>query len=178
MSKFLGDDPTLSLKLSEVMGDIGIREEIVLKRRRSFMLMETLDTITRRIQGKNITNYNLGSQSEGSTTVDLDSDIDTLFGYHDLNIILDWKEAKPGAENVLLVQDETTAPGHCYLQCEKPKLKFVYSMDEKHFHSFGKNKWLLKNTCFDDEVNFKYNRKMVQLILFKERLLTMKKITS
>ncbi|XP_060602836.1 uncharacterized protein LOC132755910 [Ruditapes philippinarum] len=159
MSKFLDDDPTLSLKLSEVMGNIGIRKEIVLKRRRTYMLMETLDTITRRIQGKNITTYNLGSQSEGSTTVDLDSDIDTLFGYHYLNIILDCKEAKPRAENVLLVQDETTAPGHCYLQCEKPKVNFVCLIDKKYFHPYGKNKWLLKNTCFDEEVKFKYNRK-------------------
>ncbi|XP_060602813.1 uncharacterized protein LOC132755890 [Ruditapes philippinarum] len=159
MSKCLGDDPTLSLKLSEVMSDIGIREEIVLKRKRSYMLMETLNTITCLIQGKKITTYNLGSQSEGSTTIGLDSDIDTLFGYHDFNFILDWKEAKPGAGNVLLVQDETTAPGHCYLQCEKPNVNFAYFIIKKYFHLYGENKWLLKNTCFDEDLNLKYNQK-------------------
>jgi hypothetical protein len=57
---------TLSLKLSEVLEDVGVNEEMVMKRRNMFMLRESLATITSRLFGNNETIYHLGSQSEGT----------------------------------------------------------------------------------------------------------------
>ena len=154
----LSYDQNLSSILSAALDDIGVTEKIILKRRRSWMLMESLDTITRRITGQNITTYNLGSQSEGSTTMDLDSDIDSLFSYHDLNIIQNWVEARSDAQNVVMVQDETTAPGHCFLQFQVPEVRFpaiMRNLDKRHFIKDKTGRWLLKNTCFDDDDNVK-----------------------
>ncbi|XP_060597604.1 uncharacterized protein LOC132751467 [Ruditapes philippinarum] len=145
----------ISVKLSEVMADIGLTRNVIRKRRKSFKIMEVVDTSVLRILSKKITTYNLGSQSEGSTTVELDLDIDTLFSYHDLIVIQDWNNRIDGAQNVLMVQNETTAPSHCLLQVQSSNISFPYpdtTFDERDFFKDGKGRLLLKNTCFNDKV--------------------------
>ncbi|XP_053401707.1 uncharacterized protein LOC123549027 [Mercenaria mercenaria] len=164
MSQTPNNSQIISMKLSEVLGDIGVSEKIVLKRRRTFLLMEVVDTTARRLMGKDVNSYNFGSQSEGSTTMELDSDIDTLFGYHSyryLNVIQNQTERRPGAWNVLMVQDETTSPGYCLLQLLQPDyllLLHKLSLDAKKFVADDKGRLLMKNTYFDDLV-VKYDGK-------------------
>ncbi|XP_060555756.1 uncharacterized protein LOC132716490 [Ruditapes philippinarum] len=107
---------TLSLKLSEVLEDVGVNEKMVLKRRRTCMLNESLTTISFRSIGKKVTDYILGSQSEGTTTIGLDSDVDRVIVDYDYNVIQDWAEWKQNKRNLLLIQDENVTPGYCFLQ--------------------------------------------------------------
>jgi hypothetical protein len=106
----------LSLMLSEVLHDIGVNERTVMRRRRRIMLMETMSNITKRFTDQNETQYFLGSQSEGTTTIGLDSDTDVLLCQHIYNIIQDWSEWEHGKLNFLMIQDENTTPGYCFLQ--------------------------------------------------------------
>ncbi|XP_053399643.1 uncharacterized protein LOC128557074 [Mercenaria mercenaria] len=104
-----------SMRLSEVLDDIAVNENMVMKRRRAALLKETIDTITHRADGKQVTVYHLGSRSEGTTTQRLKSDIDILCSDNDNIVIQDWSEWTPGKHNHLMIQNETT-PGYCLLQ--------------------------------------------------------------
>ncbi|XP_053389516.1 uncharacterized protein LOC128552494 [Mercenaria mercenaria] len=106
----------VSLRLSEVLADIGVDERIVLKRRRVYLLRETMYTITGKLQDVSGSYYTLGSQSEGSTTLGLDSDSDQLYSLNFINLIQDWADWEPGMMNKLMIQDETVSPGYCLLQ--------------------------------------------------------------
>jgi hypothetical protein len=88
----------LSLMLSEVLHDIGVNERIVMRRRRGLMLEETMGNITNRLIDINVTDYYLGSQSEGTTTIGLDSDVDILFCNHEVNIIQDCQSGNMARE--------------------------------------------------------------------------------
>jgi tetratricopeptide (TPR) repeat protein len=107
---------SVSLALSEVLDDIGVNERMVMKRRRHLMLLETMGNITFRLTDKNLTEYRLGSRSEGTTTLGLKSDFDILVCGNDVNIIQDLSEWEHGKLNYLMIQDENTTPGYCFLQ--------------------------------------------------------------
>ncbi|XP_045191405.2 uncharacterized protein LOC123548308 [Mercenaria mercenaria] len=103
----------VSLRLSEVLADIGVDERIVQKRRRAWLLNESMTTI---LQDAHVSTYYLGSQSEGTTTLGLHSDTDILHCVNDFYVIQDWADWKPGVLNYLMIQDETVSSGYCLLQ--------------------------------------------------------------
>ncbi|XP_060578754.1 uncharacterized protein LOC132735781 [Ruditapes philippinarum] len=141
----------LSLMLSEVLHDIGVNERMVMRRRRHCMLRETMRIIRCRLTDNNVTTYYLGSQSEGTTTKGLDSDLDSLLLNHDCNIIQDWSEWECGKENYLMIQDENTTPGYCFLQLllsDEP-IPATVIPDEHHINDRS-GRILLKNTSFND----------------------------
>ncbi|XP_045156710.2 uncharacterized protein LOC123523127 [Mercenaria mercenaria] len=106
----------VSEKLSEVLADIGVDERIVLKRRRSWLLGESVMNRSLQLQDLKVTHYYLGSQPEGTTTLGLSSDYDLLICNNNYNIIQDWKDWQPGMVNLLKIQDATVSPGYCLLQ--------------------------------------------------------------
>ena len=106
----------LSLNLSEVLSDIGVNEDMIIKVRRSQLLNETLITTAERLRGNPISAYTFGSRSEGSTTYELKSDLDCLICYYDINVIQDWSEWEQGKINLLMIKEETTSAGYCLLQ--------------------------------------------------------------
>jgi hypothetical protein len=55
--------------LSEVLDDIGINDRMVMRARRVYKLMETMDTITDKLMGDNSVSYYVGSKIEGTTTL-------------------------------------------------------------------------------------------------------------
>ncbi|XP_060590233.1 uncharacterized protein LOC132745351 [Ruditapes philippinarum] len=107
---------SLSLMLSEVLDDIELNERRVIRGRKVNMLRETMSNLTLRSTGVNETTHYLGSHSECTTTIGLQSDFDQLFCSHQFNIIGNWSEWEHGKENYLLIQDENTTPGYCFLQ--------------------------------------------------------------
>jgi tetratricopeptide (TPR) repeat protein len=140
----------LSLKLSEVLNDIGVNERMVMRRRRHYMLKETLGTITYRLTDKNITSYLLGSQVEGTTTIGLQSDFDVLSFYHDFNVIQDWSEWEHGKRNYLMIQDENTTPGYCFLQLLRDDVPLpVTNIHSEHYITDRSGRILFKNTRFN-----------------------------
>ncbi|XP_060577058.1 uncharacterized protein LOC132734350 [Ruditapes philippinarum] len=106
----------LSLILSDVLDDLGVNEQMVMRRRKLMKLYETMGTITMMSTGTNMTFYILGSQIEGTTTKGLKPDIDVLACVNNFNVIQDLSEWEHGKENYLMIQDENTTPGYCFLQ--------------------------------------------------------------
>ncbi|XP_045203556.2 uncharacterized protein LOC123556706 [Mercenaria mercenaria] len=106
----------VSLKLSDVLDDIGVDERTVLKRRRAYLLMESIDKTDSILVDKIFSVYYLGSLSEGTTTTGLNSDSDRLCCFNKCNMIQDWKDWQPGVLNLLMIQDESVSPGYCLLQ--------------------------------------------------------------
>jgi hypothetical protein len=88
----------------------------VIRGRKVNMLRETMSNLTLRSTGVNETTHYLGSHSECTTTIGLQSDFDQLLCSHQFNIIGNWSEWEHGKENYLLIQDENTTPGYCFLQ--------------------------------------------------------------
>jgi hypothetical protein len=56
--------------MSQVMDGIGVNEKIVMKRRRSWLLNESLFTITQQLHGNDVNVFTFGSQIEVTTTPD------------------------------------------------------------------------------------------------------------
>ncbi|XP_045194472.2 uncharacterized protein LOC123550101 [Mercenaria mercenaria] len=106
----------VSRKLSEVLSDVGVNERILQKRRRMVLLQETMEATQYRLLGQPTSIYHFGSQSEGSTTIQLNSDTDVLICDNRYNVIQAWSEWQPGMINLLMIQDETTSSGYCLLQ--------------------------------------------------------------
>ncbi|XP_045179230.2 uncharacterized protein LOC123538887 [Mercenaria mercenaria] len=93
----------------------------------------------------------LGSLSEGTTTIGLDSDSDRLIFWNKLNVIQDWKDWQPGETNYLMIQDESVSPGYCLLQCLRKDAPLpcnhvcnVYSFRDRA------GRILLRNSLFSD----------------------------
>ncbi|XP_060556577.1 uncharacterized protein LOC132717170 [Ruditapes philippinarum] len=141
----------LSLALSEVLDDIGVNERMVMRRRRHLMLRETMGNIMFRLTDINVTNYHLGSQSEGTTTRGLHSDIDILVCLHRYNIIQDWSQWEHGKFNYLMIQDENTTPGYCFLQLLHPYAPYlpVTVIPDEHHINDRSGRILLKNTRYN-----------------------------
>ncbi|XP_060574010.1 uncharacterized protein LOC132731773 [Ruditapes philippinarum] len=107
---------TVSMKLSEVLADIGVDERIVMKRRRTLLLMESIENIYHQLLDENFFIYLFGSQSEGTTTIGIQSDIDQLIRDKEYPVIQDWSDWISGLYNFLMIQDNSVSPGHCLLQ--------------------------------------------------------------
>ncbi|XP_060563433.1 uncharacterized protein LOC132722866 [Ruditapes philippinarum] len=109
---------TVSMRLSEVLADIGVDERMILKRRRTWLLRESLININDQLLDKNsILTHIFGSQSEGTTTIGMQSDLDQLIYNKTFNVIQDWSDWIPGVGNLLMIQDNSVSPGYCLLQC-------------------------------------------------------------
>ncbi|XP_052768137.1 uncharacterized protein LOC128208628 [Mya arenaria] len=124
----------MSLRLSRALSDIGVNSWMVRRRRRTFLMLEADNTINRKLQGHDVTIFYFGSQSEGTTTPGLNSDIDILFCYNDTNIMSSWSEWEAGRKNMLMVKEETCSPQHYLLQVIRPDSpeSVIHSSDVFH----------------------------------------------
>ncbi|XP_060578810.1 uncharacterized protein LOC132735823 [Ruditapes philippinarum] len=137
----------LSLMLSEVLHDIGVNERMVMRIRRGVILRENMGNIMNRLTDRNVSDYLLGSQSEGTTTIGLHSDFDMLGCSHDFNIIQDWSEWEHDKENFLMIQDENTTPGYCFLQRLRNDVPLPATViPDEHYITDRRGRILFKNT--------------------------------
>ncbi|XP_053374663.1 uncharacterized protein LOC123532409 [Mercenaria mercenaria] len=140
----------VSLRLSQVLDEIGVDERIVLKRRRLQLLNESLRTITQQLMNVNNSLYFFGSKTESTTTPGLQSDFDCLYSINDFNIITDWSEWEPGVTNFLMIQDETVSPGYCLLQHLRDDAPLPYNdVANEHYYRDRRGRILLKNTLIN-----------------------------
>jgi hypothetical protein len=97
--------------------------------------------------GKKRTLYHLGSQIEGTTTIGLRSDLDTVIVDYDYNVIQDWAEWEICKINLLMIQDENVTPGYCFLQrLRSDEPLFETNIPNEHFIRDSIGRILLKNT--------------------------------
>ncbi|XP_053405225.1 uncharacterized protein LOC123523185 isoform X2 [Mercenaria mercenaria] len=138
---------TVSERLSEVLADIGVDERIVLKRRRAYMQIESIHNSALQLKDKKRTLYYLGSQSEGTTTLRLNSDTDVLTCKNNFNIVQDRSGWQPGVHNLLMIQDDTVSPGYCLLQRLRDDAPLPYNdVSNEHYFRDRTGRILLSNT--------------------------------
>ncbi|XP_052774609.1 uncharacterized protein LOC128213120 [Mya arenaria] len=122
MDRDLEGKQAMSLKLSKVLGDIGVNRDMVKLRRKTWLTIEkhqTAFSINSRISSLHY--FHFGSQTEGTTTLGMESDADILcLGYEHL-IMLEMSEWQPGRiETLLVLKNEHSPPQHCILQMIRP----------------------------------------------------------
>ncbi|XP_052769133.1 uncharacterized protein LOC128209231 [Mya arenaria] len=105
-----------SLRLSRVMGDIGVSRWMIARRRRTHFMMETIENVGHWFSDVNVTKYIFGSQSEATTATGMASDTDHFECIKNDEVILNWNNWQYGNANLLVLKDELTPPQHCYLQ--------------------------------------------------------------
>jgi hypothetical protein len=146
----------LSLKLSEVLDDIGVNETMIMKWRKSLLLSETMETIAYNSVLRK-SKYMLGSLSEGTTTVGIHSDSDSLCSDNDWNVIQDYTEWQPGLTNLLMIQNENTSPGYCFLQVLRNDVPVPYTrVENEHCVKVSSDTVLVKNTVIHVSNSFKH----------------------
>ncbi|KAH3740552.1 hypothetical protein DPMN_047258, partial [Dreissena polymorpha] len=106
----------LSIRMLAALDDSGAGKKTVLERRRTYLCREHIEKIALQLQGKNFECFHFGSQSEGTTTPGLQSDIDFLQSNHIFNIMTIWEDWKAGMINLLMLHDNTTPPQQYLLQ--------------------------------------------------------------
>ncbi|XP_060591536.1 uncharacterized protein LOC132746425 isoform X4 [Ruditapes philippinarum] len=140
----------LSLKMSQVMDMIGVNEKIVMRRRRTKLLDESLLTLTQQLVGKDWNVFIFGSQIEGTTAVGLKSDVDCLISMNNYNVIEDWCQWEYGKHNILMIQDENVSPGYCLLQILRDDAPLPHVVEVNDYsYRYRMGRILLKNTLFD-----------------------------
>ncbi|XP_052216728.1 uncharacterized protein LOC127834738 [Dreissena polymorpha] len=103
-----------SIKLAQVMDDIGVNEEIISLRRHIRFLMDRIWNI--RCNSLHFKHETFGSQSEGSTTIGMQSDIDTLC-YSDRHVAcVHLSDCQDSKSNYFVFKEPTSLPQCCYLQ--------------------------------------------------------------
>ena len=93
-----------------MLDEIGAGERTVMERRETYLLRERMMTIAGQHRGGIGECFYFGSQSEGTTTPGLNSDIDLLISHTDLNIMTDWRDWEAGMDNLLMLHDDITPP--------------------------------------------------------------------
>ncbi|KAH3716450.1 hypothetical protein DPMN_059173 [Dreissena polymorpha] len=87
-----------------------------MERRETYLLRESMETIAAQLRGFKTECFHFGSQSEGTTTPGLNSDIDLLKSYYHENIMTEWRDWKAGMANLLKLHDDHTPPQQYLLQ--------------------------------------------------------------
>ncbi|KAH3740341.1 hypothetical protein DPMN_047046 [Dreissena polymorpha] len=114
----------MSILMFDALDDSGAGKETVLERRRTYLRREHIEKIVYQLQGQNLECFNFGShegfhfgsQTEGTTTPGLQSDIDFLHSSNIFNIMTVWEDWKAGLLNLLMLHDDTTPPQQYLLQ--------------------------------------------------------------
>jgi len=112
----------MSLRLIAALEDLGVTELIIGRRRHTFLQDESALTMNDQICGENVVSYHFRSMTEGTTTPEMGSDIDTLDCDDCVNIMPGWPDWKRGKENLLMVKHATCSLQHYRLQEIRPDL--------------------------------------------------------
>ncbi|KAH3849768.1 hypothetical protein DPMN_092172 [Dreissena polymorpha] len=70
-----------SATLARALNDIGVNGETIQLRRKTWLDIEAFDAINIKAFGDDVDFYIFGSQTEGTTTLDMNSDFDFLYCY-------------------------------------------------------------------------------------------------
>ncbi|XP_052812340.1 uncharacterized protein LOC128239926 [Mya arenaria] len=160
------ENHVLSLRLSRVFEDIGVTGQMVNRRRRTWLATEKFNNVVRHFfENTTRTKYTFGSQSEGSTTLGMNSDVDML-DCKSTPVLIDLTEWKPGRDCLLVLKNENSPPQHCNLQLIRPDLPMPITLDlvqdRVDVEVDGEGKVLLKNTNWDPYFKRLYRDEYVQ----------------
>ncbi|XP_060563901.1 uncharacterized protein LOC132723238 [Ruditapes philippinarum] len=145
-------------KLNETLDDIGVNNDMVQRRRQNALLHENIGTVMAMLKGYDRPVYNFGSRSEGTTTLDLQSDADSLYRVPGINVVQSLQEFGPEdtknyAINLLMIQGDDIAPGYCHLEVinEDLRLSTIDVTEVNDHYVRGKDDRIYyKNTVMKD----------------------------
>jgi len=103
-----------------VLECVGVNPWVVERRRHTFRHREAAWDVNAHPDGRDMTTFHFGSQSEGTTTPGLQSDTDMLYTRNNVNIMFSWADWQQGELNFLMVRKEDTPPQHYLLQLISP----------------------------------------------------------
>ncbi|KAH3784211.1 hypothetical protein DPMN_162163 [Dreissena polymorpha] len=142
-----------SAALAKTLSDIGVNTETIQLRRTTFLYIEDLKNILGQERGEDCDRYHFGSQSEGSTTDGMDSDIDCLECKREfLNIpnIADRQfELK-----LLVVTDMSLPPQCCCLQLLMPDYSILTEDLFQYLHIDAQGRIFFKNTLLKTFITY------------------------
>ena len=145
MDKFPEFYKPISDRLFVAMDTIGVSKYLVSSRRDAYLKRETMRSVFFQLSGLNIKTYHFGSQTEGTTTIGMNSDLDTLDCQQSFNVITDYNLKDAEKENMFLVQNDAIPPGHCRLhQADFVPGSDTYPHEECLFDE--ENRLILPNT--------------------------------
>jgi len=154
----------MSRHLSRVLDDIGVIQDMTDLRRHIHLLNGTLETMSLTLRGYNEIAYIVGSQSEGTTTVGMDSDTDHFNILTDYLVVFDWAEWDRDKKIMLAIKDNTTPPQFCYLQRLKRDLPLKMDHPVKPTDEVDEEgRWLVSNN-WDDKYLWELYKPFGQLI--------------
>ncbi|XP_052226691.1 uncharacterized protein LOC127841681 isoform X3 [Dreissena polymorpha] len=135
-----------SAAVAKALSDIGVNEETIQWRRTTQLYMEALQTINQQARGEDSDVYHLGSQSEGSTTVGMNSDYDCLECYREVPVIQNTADRQFEKEQLLVVTDMSPPPQCCCLQWLKPDYSITLTdRTFPHLHIDAHGRVFLRN---------------------------------
>ncbi|XP_052790202.1 uncharacterized protein LOC128224411 [Mya arenaria] len=107
----------MSMRLSRVMKDIGVTKQGVATRRRKILTVEETSTyMLKKLFNIDCVTFIFGSQSEGTSTSGMKSDLDVFHCMMQVHVIVDWADWEPGEPRLLMIKNERSPPQHCCLQ--------------------------------------------------------------
>jgi len=89
---------------------IAVTTDMIQRRRHACLLQETLWTAWNQVQGSPKTSFIVGSQIEGSTTIGMESDLDTVMKDDRVQVVLKQGTWQSGKNQLLAFKDKTTPP--------------------------------------------------------------------
>ncbi|KAH3704029.1 hypothetical protein DPMN_079084 [Dreissena polymorpha] len=140
-----------STALAKALNDIGVNNETIQFRRKTWLYIEALHTISCKAKGGCSEIYNFGSQTEGTTTEGMHSDFDVLQCDTSWPVITDFADWQSGRRwHSFVVMDMSTPPQCCCLQTVSPHYpEFLLTEDPLRGHYKGaQGRQFLKSTMF------------------------------
>ncbi|XP_052790828.1 uncharacterized protein LOC128224805 isoform X2 [Mya arenaria] len=143
----------MSLRLSRVLRDIGVTKQMVARRRRTFLLNEKVTAVMKSLRYNTKDNvFVFGSQSEGTTTLGMNSDTDMFLCLNNFSVIMDWADWKLGKKCLLVIKNDRSPPQHCCIQFVKSDCPLPETLDNVKAECVEETldgRVLLKNTWMD-----------------------------
>ncbi|KAH3784109.1 hypothetical protein DPMN_162060 [Dreissena polymorpha] len=154
-----------SAALDKALSDIGVNEETIQLRRTTLLYIEAVITIKQRGQFADNYVYCFGSQTEGSTTIGMNSDFDMLECFFNFPVIHNIADRQFELQQLLVVMDMSTPPQCCCLQWLLP----VYSislLDDllPYCHIDAQGRVFLKNNGMNMKKQQYFKKRGVDLI--------------
>ncbi|XP_052778106.1 uncharacterized protein LOC128215462 [Mya arenaria] len=154
----------MSKRLFNVLGDIGVNRKVVDLRRKTWLTIEKQQTAFRTISISclpisSLHYFYFYSQSEGTTTLGMESDSDVLCHDYETHILLklsEWQVGGKYTDNFLVLKNKHSPPQHCNLQILRqdnplPATLDMIPNDFKHMMEVDmEGRLLLKSTRLDE----------------------------
>ncbi|XP_052790404.1 uncharacterized protein LOC128224560 isoform X2 [Mya arenaria] len=153
----------MSLRLSRVLRDIGITRQMVLRRRSTHLVKEKIRSVMSLISKTDSFNaFFFGSQSEGTTTLGMNSDLDMLTSGNRIRVMKDWDDWERGKLCVFIIKNDRSPPQHCCLQAARPDCPLPFTRERMpatcDMQATVDGRVLLPNTWMDDELKKVFGR--------------------